>query len=98
MFELPAGTPVNQTISLEEGVLQPFAHGAISTSGRRKTPVGHRLVRGGRVVVFGRAKKNTLLGGVEAKQRLEQLEAEQKSRLLASSYTIAELGSLAELV
>ena len=101
MFELPAGTPVNQTISLEEGVLQPFAHGAISTYlGRRKTPVGHRLVRGGRVVGYlaDAEEKNTLLGGVEAKVRLEQLEAEQKSRLLGSSYTIAELGSLAELV
>ena len=101
MFELPAGRPVNQTISLEEGVLQPFAHGAISTYlGRRKTPVGHRLVRGGRVVGYlaDAEEKNTLLGGVEAKQRLEQLETEQKSRLLGSSYTIAELGSLAELV
>ena len=101
MFELPAGRPVNQTISLEEGVLQPFAHGAISTYlGRRKTPVGHRLVRGGRVVGYlaDAEEKNTLLGGVEAKQRLEQLEAEQKARLLGSSYTIAELGSLAELV
>ena len=78
MFELPAGRPVNQTISLEEGVLQPFAHGAISTYlGRRKTPVGHRLVRGGRVVGYlaDAEEKNTLLGGVEAKQRLEQLEA-----------------------
>ena len=101
MFELPTGRPVNQTISLEEGVLQPFAHGAISTYlGRRKTPVGHRLVRGGRVVGYlaDAEEKNTLLGGVEAKQRLEQLETEQKSRLLGSSYTIAELGSLAELV
>ena len=101
MFELPAGRPVNQTISLEEGVLQPFAHGAISTYlGRRKTPAGHRLVRGGRVVGYlaDAEEKNTLLGGVEAKQRLEQLETEQKSRLLGSSYTIAELGSLAELV
>ena len=101
MFELPVGRPVNQTISLEEGVLQPFAHGAISTYlGRRKTPVGHRLVRGGRVVGYlaDAEEKNTLLGGVEAKQRLEQLEAEQKARLLGSSYTIAELGSLAELV
>jgi len=101
MFELPAGRPVNQTISLEEGVLQPFAHGAISTYlGRRKTPVGHRLVRGGRVVGYlaDAEEKNTLLGGVEAKQRLEQLESEQKARLLGSSYTIAELGSLAELV
>ena len=38
MFELPIGKPVNETISFEEGVLQPFAHGVISTyAGRRKT-------------------------------------------------------------
>ena len=94
MFELPAGTPVNQTISLEEGVLQPFAHGAISTYlGRRKTPVGHRLVRGGRVVGYlaDAEEKNTLLGGVEAKQRLEQLEAEQKARLLGSSLSLIHI-------
>ena len=45
MFELPIGKPVNETLSFEEGVLQPFAHGVISTyAGRRKTPQGHRLV------------------------------------------------------
>ena len=101
MFELPAGTPINETITLEEGVLQPFAHGAISTYlGRRKTPAGHRLVRGGRIVGYlaDAEEKNTLLGGVEAKLRLERLEEEQKFRHYASSYSIAELGSLAELV
>ena len=101
MFELPAGKPINESITLEEGVLQPFAHGAISTYlGRRKTPVGHRLVRGGRVVGYlaDAEEKNTLMGGMEAKHRLEQLESTQKFRHLASSYTIAELGSLAELV
>ena len=51
MFELPIGKPVNEAISFEEGVLQPFAHGVISTyAGRRKTPQGHRLVRAGRVL------------------------------------------------
>lgn len=101
MFEFPAGTPINETITLEEGRLQPFAHGAISTYlGRRKTPVGHRLVRGGRVVGYlaDADEKNTLLGGIEAKHQLEHLEAEQKFRHLATSYSIAELGSLAELV
>ena len=49
MFELPNGKPVNEAISLEEGVLQPFAHGVISSfSGRRKTPTATDLsVQGG---------------------------------------------------
>ena len=101
MFELPAGKPINESITLEEGALQPFAHGAISTYlGRRKTPVGHRLVRGGRVVGYlaDAEAKNTLLGGMEARLRLEHLESTQKFRHLASSYAIGELGSLAELV
>lgn len=101
MFELPLGKPVNEPINLEEGVLQPFAHGSISTYiGRRKTPVGHRLVRGGRVVGYlaEGEKKNVMLGGTDAKQMLESLEAEKKPRLLATAYTISELGGLAELV
>ena len=101
MFELPFGKPVNETIALEDGVLQPFAHGIISTyAGRRKTPVGHRLVRAGRVVGYlaESDKKNVLLGGIEAKAALEGFEAEQKVRHLAWSYTIAGLGALAELV
>ncbi len=101
MFELPLGKPVNEPINLEEGVLQPFAHGSISTYiGRRKTPVGHRLVRGGRVVGYlaEGEKKNVMHGGTDAKQMLESLEAEKKPRLLATAYTISELGGLAELV
>lgn len=101
MFELPSGKPVNETISLEEGVLQSFAHGIVSTyAGRRKTPVGHRLVRAGRIVGYlaESDKKNVLLGGIEAKTALEGFEAEQKVRHLAWSYTIGGLGALAELV
>ena len=101
MFELPLGKPVSEPIKLEEGVLQPFAHGSISTYiGRRKTPVGHRLVRGGRVVGYlaEGAEKNVMLGGTDAKHMLESLEAEKKPRLLATAYTISELGGLAELV
>ena len=83
MFELPNGTPVNEPIDVEEGSLQPFAHGSISTyAGRRKKPVGHRIVRGGRIVGYlvESAQKNVLLGGAEAKHALEALEAEQKVR------------------
>ena len=88
VFELPIGKPVNESISLEEGVLQPFAHGVISTyAGRRKTPQGHRLVRAGRVVGYlcDAEKKGVILGGAEAKSALEALEAQQKVRHVASS-------------
>ena len=101
MFELPNGKPVNEAITLEEGVLQPFAHGVISSfSGRRKTPYGHRLVRAGRVVGYlcDGDKKGVMLGGGEAKLALEAFEAEQKVRHVASSYTISRLGALAEVV
>ena len=101
MFELPNGNPVNEAITLEEGVLQPFAHGVISSfSGRRKTPYGHRLVRAGRVVGYlcDGDKKGVMLGGGEAKLALEAFEAEQKVRHVASSYTISRLGALAEVV
>ena len=101
MFELPSGKPVNEAIVLEEGVLQPFAHGIVSTyAGRRKTPAGHRLIRAGRIVGYlaESDKKNVLLGGIEAKTALESFEAEQKVRHLAWSYTIGGLGALAELV
>ena len=39
-----------------------------------------------------------MLGGAEAKSALEALEAQQKVRHVASSYTIARLGTTAELV
>ena len=99
MFELPVGTPVNESIEIIEGHLQPFAHGAISTYvGRRKKPVGHRLVRGGRIVAWMVEDNGVMLGGGEAKAALEALEAEQKVRLLATSYSIKGLGSLAEIL
>ena len=37
MFDLPKGTPVDDEIDVADGVIQPFAHGAISTwIGKRK--------------------------------------------------------------
>ena len=101
MFELPQGRPVNETITLVEGELQPFAHGAISSYvGRRKTPVGHRLVRGGRIVgwVIEDAEKGVMLGGHEAKAAMEAMEAEQNVRHLATSYSLNGLGSVAEIL
>lgn len=101
MFELPQGTPVNESITLTEGELQPFAHGVISSYvGRRKTPVGHRLVRGGRIVgwVAEADDKKVMLGGSEARTALENLEANQKVRHLATSYSIGGLGRLADVL
>ena len=101
MFELPQGTPVNESITLTEGELQPFAHGVISSYvGRRKTPVGHRLVRGGRIVgwVAEADDKKVMLGGSEARTALEDLEANQKVRHLATSYSIGGLGRLADVL
>ena len=101
MFELPQGRPVTEPITLREGELQAFAHGAISTYlGRRKTPVGHRLVRGGRIVgwMVEDGSANVMLGGAEAKAMLESMEAEQKVRHTARSYTLQGLGSLAEVL
>ena len=104
MFELPFGTPVDEELDLTEGVLQPFAHGVISTwVGRRKTPAGHRLVRAGRIVGWlaegsKYTQKRDLLAGEEAQEALLALELEQKVRFTASEYSISGLGDVAEIV
>ncbi len=101
MFEMPFGRVVNEPVTLVEGELQAFAHGVITTyAGRRKTPSGHRLVRGGRIVgwLVEGSEKGVMLGGYEAKTALEALEDEQSVRHVATSYTIQGLGSLAEVV
>lgn len=101
MFELPKGTPVTKEISLAEGHLQPFAHGAITSYiGRRKTPSGHRLVRGGRIVgwIAEDKDKGVMLGGSEARIQLEAIEAEGKLRLVGNRYTLSGLGGIAEII
>ncbi|HJM54939.1 MAG TPA: hypothetical protein QGI72_01690 [Poseidonia sp.] len=104
MFELPFGTPVNEELDLTEGILQPFAHGVITTwVGRRKTPIGHRIVRAGRIVGWlaegsKYTQKRDLLAGEEAQEALFALELEQKVRFTASEYTISGLGDVAEIV
>ena len=77
MFDLPIGKPIKEKISVEDGSIQPFDHGIITTwLGRRKTPSGHRLVRAGRIVAWicesGTGKH--LLAGDEAKIRLKEIE------------------------
>ena len=101
MFELPNGMPVDEEIDVTDGVIQSFAHGAISTwIGKRKTPAGHRLVRAGRIVgwLAESTKPSELLGGFEAKVRLLEIEAEGGCRFEATSYSMTGLGNVAEVI
>ncbi len=101
MFNLPEGTKVEEEIDVGEGTIQAFDHGVITTwIGRRKTPTGHRLVRAGRIVgwLAEPSKGKLLLGGKEARLRLEEVEAEGSCRFTAGSYSLAGLGSVAEVV
>jgi len=101
MFDLPNGMPVDEEIDVTDGVIQPFAHGAISTwIGKRKTPAGHRIVRAGRIVgwLAESKKPSELLGGFEAKNRLLEIEAEGACRFQATSYSMTGLGNVAEVV
>ena len=73
MFDLPKGVTVEEEIDVNDGVIQPFSHGVISTwIGKRKTPAGHRIVRAGRVVGYLAESEHAsiLLGCAEAKFRL----------------------------
>ena len=101
MFDLPKGIAVETEIDVSEGVIQTFEHGVITTwIGKRKTPVGHRIVRAGRVVGYltESEKASILLGGAEAKQRLLEIEAEGMCRHEAQSYSMTGLGSVAEVI
>ena len=101
MFNLPEGKPIEGTITVGNGSIQPFDHGVISTwIGRRKTPAGHRLVRAGRVVgwLAESGKGKLLLAGKEARLRLEEIESKENSRYIAGEYSLAGLGSVAEVV
>ena len=101
MFELPRGKPINEAISIVEGELQPFAHGIISSyAGRKKAPLGHRFVRGGRIVGWLTQTDDgkTILGGREARIEIERIEAEQNVRYIANAYTTHELGKVANIV
>ena len=101
MFDLPKGVTVEEEIDVNEGVIQPFSHGVISTwIGKRKTPAGHRIVRAGRVVGYlaESEQASILLGGAEAKLRLMEIEAEGKCRFEAESYSLSGLGAIAEVI
>ena len=100
MFDLPIGKPIKKTITVEDGSIQPFDHGIITTwLGRRKTPSGHRLVRAGRIVAWicENETGKYLITGNEAKNRLSEIE-QAGSRLEAQQYSMAGLGSVAEII
>ncbi|MEK9731162.1 MAG: hypothetical protein VW230_05335 [Candidatus Poseidoniales archaeon] len=100
MFELPPGSPVQEEIHIEEGKTQTFDFGVITTwIGKRKTPSGHRLVRAGRIVGYLAEDVDTkqLVGGKKAKELLEHIESENKSRHTADEYSQKGLGQVADL-
>ena len=98
MFELPQGQPFEESFSIEEGSLLPFAHGSITTRiGRRKSASGHRLVRGGKVVAWMAVnEEGALLGGLDARLELERIERDNKTKQFATTYTIRGLGDIAD--
>ena len=88
MFNLPEGIKVEEEIDVGDGAIQSFDHGVITTwVGRRKTPAGHRLVRAGRIVgwLAEPSKGKLLLGGKEARLRLEEIEGVVDRCLLTGS-------------
>ena len=100
MFDLPYGVLIDDEIDVQDGSILPFDHGSITTYlGRRSTPSGHRLVRSGRIVgwVAEPASGKTLLCGVEAKKRLEELEVDGH-RLTARAWSQTALGSVAQII
>ncbi len=101
MFNLPEGTQIEEEIIVGDGTIQPFDHGVISTwIGRRKTPAGHRLVRAGRIVgwLSESGKGKLLLAGKEARLRLEEIESKENCRYIAGEYSLAGLGSVAQVI
>ena len=101
MFDLPQGKLVEEEIDVSDGTIQSFAHGVISTwIGKRKTPAGHRIVRAGRIVGWLAESDNAsvLLGGKNAKLRLEEIESKGMIRFEASSYSQEGLGAIAEVI
>jgi len=95
---LPPGEAVD--VELDLGSLMPFEHGFVTTwVGRRKTPSGHRLVRGHRVIGWLAASEAGLIGGAEGQAALLSLEADAEHvRHVAESWTLGELADVLMLM
>ena len=102
MFELPKGEPIDESADLSVGALQmPFDYGVISHfSGRRKTPLAHRLVCDGLVVgwLTEGENKNSYVAGKAAKARLLQVASSAKIRSTASAWKRDDLASIISML
>ncbi|MAI09451.1 MAG: hypothetical protein CMA08_02565 [Euryarchaeota archaeon] len=98
MFTMPPGLDVDETIDVNG--LFPFEHGVVTTwIGRRRTPTGHRLVRGRRCIGWVAEDNKGLVFGAVASAQLEALEGEADHvRHQAQSYTLNELAALMALM
>ena len=98
MFTMPPGVEVEDEIDVTS--LFPFEHGVVTTwIGRRRTPSGHRLVRGRRCVGWVAEDDKGLVFGAPAADRLSTMEAEADHvRHQAQSYTLNELAALVALM
>mgnify|MGYP001029608452 FL=1 len=98
MFELPQGEPVEETADLSVGAMQmPFDYGVISHySGRRKTPIGHRLVCDGLVVgwLAEGSERNIFVAGNAARAKLMQVANSAKIRSTASQWRRTDLATV----
>ncbi len=101
MFKMPEGKELDIEVVVQEGAIQPFDVGVISTYfGRRKTPSAHRIVRAGRVIgyVCDGLEKGQLLGGLAAQKRIAELEESEKPRFEAWEWSSNQLARVIELL
>lgn len=98
MFIMPPGVEVEDDVDVT--ALFPFEHGVVTTwIGRRRTPSGHRLVRGRRCVGWVAEDDKGLVFGAPAADRLKDMEAEADHvRHQAQSYTLNEFAALVALM
>ena len=98
MFTMPPGVEVEDEVDVTS--LFPFEHGVVTTwIGRRRTPSGHRLVRGRRCVGWVAEDDKGLVFGAPAGDRLNTMEAEADHvRHQAQSYTLNEFAALVALM
>ena len=94
MFTMPPGAEVDDPIDVT--ALFPFEHGVVTTwIGRRRTPSGHRIVRGRRCIGWVAEDDKGLLFGAPASAQLDALEADAEHvRHQAQAYTVNELAAL----
>jgi hypothetical protein len=98
MFTMPPGAEVEDDVDVSG--LFPFEHGVVTTwIGRRRTPSGHRLVRGRRCIGWVAEDDKGLVFGAPAAGQLNDMETEADHvRHQAQSYTLNEFAALVALM